>query len=172
MGFHTILTLSYLVPNLYLFIRIWQLFIPKKYRLFYIIIYALLFSVYPLSNLFNDRDAGIAAQALETVANYLLPFFLYLFLFVILADLDLIIIRFTRIIPPELVGKQKFRSRLFLVIICLSVMVVIGGVINFSTIRTSEYQVVIPLKIVQHKPAEDSFCLGFSPERKYSCPVC
>ena len=54
MGFHSILTLSYLIPNLYLFVRIWFLFIPKNCRLWYVLIYAILFSIYPLSNMFES----------------------------------------------------------------------------------------------------------------------
>ena len=144
--FHTILTLSYLIPNLYLFLRIWQLFIPKRYRLLYVIIYAVLFSIYPLSNLFDDRNASAVAQIITAVANYLLPFFLYLFLFVLLSDLLLLVNLILRIIPREKLRIEKFRNRVLLLIVCLSALVVIAGIINFNTIRTSEYQVVIPRK--------------------------
>jgi len=140
--FHTILTLSYLTPNLYLFIRIWQLFIPGRYRLWYILIYALFFSVYPLTSLFDNSDGGTALYILNAVANYLLPCFLYLFLFVLLADILLLINLLIRVISSEKLSGETFRIKALIIIICLSVTVVIAGIINFNTIRTSEYQVV------------------------------
>ncbi len=146
MGFHTILTLSYLIPNLYLFVRIWHLFIIKKYRLWYVLIYAILFSVYPLSNMFVSGDARLVTLIFTSTANYLLPFFLYLFLFVLLTDLLLLVNLLFKIIPREKLSGVTFRIRSLLVVICLSVSVVVAGIINFNTIRTSEYQVVVPRK--------------------------
>ena len=80
--FHTILTLSYIIPNIYLFARIWQLFIRKGQRIYYVLIYLLLFLVYPVSNFFHEGGTVLAARVLSGIADYLLPFFLYLFLFV------------------------------------------------------------------------------------------
>lgn len=137
--FHTILTLSYLIPSIYLFFRIWQLFIPRDYRLFYFLIYALCFSVYPLSNLLEQGDLHI----LETVSNYLLPFFLYLFLFVLLTDLLLLVNLVFKFIPVARLKARSVRVSTLLLIISLSAFVVLGGVINFNTIRTSEYQIDI-----------------------------
>ena len=142
--FHTILTLSYTIPNVYLFVRIWQLFIPKEYRLLYVFLYAVLFSIYPASNLFDERDAGLTVHILTGAANYLLPFFLYLFLFVLIADLLLLINLLLKIVPDEKKRRRSFRGRMLLLIICLSLTVVVAGVINFNTIRTSEYQITIP----------------------------
>jgi predicted MPP superfamily phosphohydrolase len=159
--FHTILTLSYLIPNLYLFVRIWQLFIPKRYRLLYVIAYAVIFSVYPLSNLFDYSNAGAVAQIISAIANYLLPFFLYLFLFVLLTDLLLLVNLLLRIIPREKLRIETFRSRVLLLIICLSALVVIAGIINFNTIRTSEYQVVIPRKFSTLKKLRIAFVSDF-----------
>ena len=146
MRFHTILTLSYLIPNLYLFIRIWTLFIPKKYRLRYVVVYAILFSVYPLSNFLNDRISGLVSQVFEATANYLLPFFLYLFLFVLLSDILLLVNMLIRVIPREKLKKDAFRIRSLLLIICTSVMVVVAGIINFNTIRITDYQIVVSRK--------------------------
>jgi len=142
--FRTILLLSYLIPNVYLFIRIWQLFIPKEYRLWYVLIYAFLFSIYPLTRINGSSEPGLAVQVFESAANYILPFFLYLFLFILLIDILLLINLIIRIIPTEKKGMRSFRWKTLQVIILLSVLVVIGGIINFNTIRITEYRISVP----------------------------
>lgn len=142
--FHLILNLSYIIPNIYLFLRIWQLFIPKECRLRYVLIYASLFIVYPAGNLIGDENGGPVSQLIIQFANYLLPFFLYLFLFVLLTDLLLLINLVFKIIPPDRIRGRSLRSNALLLIICLSAIVVIAGIINFNTIRTTEYQIDVP----------------------------
>jgi predicted MPP superfamily phosphohydrolase len=144
--FHTILTLSYLIPNVYLFVRIWQLFIPRAYRIRYVVIYVILFSVYPASNLLGEDGSGIAARIFETIANYLLPFFLYLFLFVLLTDLLLLINLVLKLVSRDKIRRLLLRGGVLLIIISLSLTVVIAGVINFNTLRISEYKVNVPAR--------------------------
>lgn len=138
--FYTIITLSYTVPALYLFIRIWQLFIVKKHRLKFIFIYALLVSVYPLSMFIENRSIRIAA-ILETVSGYLLPFFLYMFLLLLLADILLFINLAFRLVSREKLKNAIYRKRLFIGMIISSVLIVLYGIINFNTIRVTRYKV-------------------------------
>jgi predicted MPP superfamily phosphohydrolase len=137
--FHTILILSYTIPNIYLFVRIWQLFIRKEHKVYYVLIYLALFLVYPVSNLL--REGG---TALTAIANYLLPFFLYAFLFVLLLDLLLLLNMLFRVIPREKIKSKSFRCIGLPVIILCSMVVVVAGIINFNTIRLTEYKVTIP----------------------------
>jgi len=143
--FHTILTLSYLIPNIYLFTRIWQLFIRKDQRIYYVLIYLTLFLVYPVSNILNEEGKGLV-KAMSATADYLLPFFLYLFLFVLLLDLLLLINLFARIVLRERIKSRSFRNGGLLVIVCFSLAVVIAGIVNFNTIRTTEYRITLPGK--------------------------
>ena len=145
--FHIILNLAYIVPNIYLFTRFWQLFIRKDQRIYYVLIYLLLFLVYPVSNLLNGDGTALGARVLSAVADYLLPFFLYLFLFMLLLDLLLLINIPFRIVPRELIKSKSFRSAGLPVIVCCSMAVVIAGIINFNTIRTTEYQITVPGKL-------------------------
>jgi len=138
--FRTILTLSYLLPGLYLFIRIWQLFIAREHRLRYVLIFAFLFLIYPLGNFLS----GTAGKIAEAVANYLLPFFLYLFLFVLLTDLLLLINLAFKIIPRDKLRRQPVRYKFLLSIVCFSAAIVLAGIINFNTIRTSDYRIEVP----------------------------
>jgi len=143
--FHTILTLSYLIPNIYLFARIRQLFIRKDQRIYYVLIYLTLFLVYPVSNILNEEGQALA-KVLSAIADYLLPFFLYLFLLVLLLDLLLLINLMFRIVPRERIKSSSFRSGGLLFIVCSSLAVVVAGIINFNSIRTTEYQITIQQK--------------------------
>lgn len=146
MGFHTILTLGYLIPGIYLFVRIWKLFVPRDSRFLYIIIFLILFLIYPLSNFYGEENHGILAKIAGTIANYLLPFFLYLFLFVLLTDLLLMINFIFRILPREKIKERTFRLKVLALIICLPVIIVISGIFNFNSIRVSEYNIDVQKK--------------------------
>lgn len=141
--FHTIITLSYTIPGLYLFIRIGQRFIRRKDRYLYVIIFAALFSIYPLSNYLEGR--GFIPEVLQTISGYLLPFYLYMFLLVLLTDL-LLLVNLLRIIPLERLQTPVFRKRTFLAIISLSCLIVIAGAINFNTIEETTYNIDRPAK--------------------------
>lgn len=145
-NFHLILTLSYLIPNLYLFLRIWSLFIPRNRRLLYIIIYCIIFLIYPLSNLIERNNSGIVSDALVLISNYLLPFFLYLFLFVLVTDILLLINLVFRLVNGEKLRSWSVRRKVFLLILILSAAVVTAGVINFNTIRLSEFNISVPAR--------------------------
>jgi predicted MPP superfamily phosphohydrolase len=142
--FHTLITLAYTIPGIYLFIRIWQLFIPKGKRLPYVLTFLFIFAIYPLSNLTGEGSDGIAAKILSPAANYLLPFFLYVFMFVLLTDILLLINLAIRIVPKERVKDKSKMARVFYMIIFLALIVVIAGIINFNTIRSSEYRITVP----------------------------
>jgi hypothetical protein len=144
--FHTIITLAYIIPNIYVFLRIGQLFINKGYKQYYTLIYLLLASIYPVSNLFSERDAGILVEVLSMISNYLLPFYLYLFLFVMIFDVLLLINSLFKIIPAGKMKSTRFKATGLSVILFFSLLVVVAGVINFNTIRTSEYRIEIPGK--------------------------
>jgi hypothetical protein len=135
--------LVYTIPNLYVFIRIGQFCIRKGYRLYYALVYILLASVYPVVNVINDRESGFY-NIMASASNYLLPFFLYLFLFILIFDILLLINLLLRIIPRDRIRNSVFRRNCLAIILFLSISVVVAGVINFNTIRTSEYSIRIP----------------------------
>jgi predicted MPP superfamily phosphohydrolase len=142
--FHTLITLAYTIPGIYLFIRIWQLFVPQRKRLLYVLTFLFIFSIYPVSNFIGEDSAGLVSKVISALANYLLPFFLYVFLLVLLTDLLLLINLAVRIIPKERVRDKAKMIRVFYVIIFLALTVVIAGIINFNTIRRTEYNITVP----------------------------
>lgn len=144
--FHTIITTAYIIPNIYVYVRISQLFINKGFRLYYTLIYILLALVYPVSNLISEGYSGFPANILITAADYILPFYLYLFLFILVFDILLLFNRIFKIIPYEKLKNTRVKVTGLSLILILSASVVVGGIINFNTIRTSEYQIDIPRK--------------------------
>lgn len=140
------ITLAYIIPNIYVFMRIWQNFINKDHKLQYTIIYVLFALIYPVSNLFSDESKGILPTLFNTAGNYILPFYLYLFLSVFLYDIFLLINLIFRLVPASIRIKTSYRKAVLTTILCISILVVIGGAVNFNTIRVSEYNIDIPQK--------------------------
>jgi predicted MPP superfamily phosphohydrolase len=156
--FHTIITLAYVIPNIYVFLRIWHLFINKGFKVHYTIIYLLFVSVYPLSSIIGR---GSIASALNSIADYLLPFYLYIFLTVLAFDFFLIINRLFKIVPTDKFLTTRFKATALSSLLLLSVCVVIAGIINFNTIRTSEYHVEIPGKSSTIRNLKIAFAADF-----------
>ncbi len=144
--FHTIITSAYIIPNIYVFLRIRHLFINKDYKLHYSLIYILLASVYPLSNFFSQGDAGSIAGIIIGTGEYILPFYLYLFLSVLVFDILLLINWLFKIVTSEKLRSYRFKKFSLSSILLLSIFVVVAGIINFNTIRTSEYSIEVPRK--------------------------
>lgn len=138
------LNIAYILPNIYVFFRIWSIFINKDYRIHYALIYLFLFSLYPLSRLFNDADNHFIVALSDLIRNYLLPFYLYLFLSVLAFDIFLLLNRVVRFIPYDKFASTNFKKTGLISIILFSIGIVVAGIINFNTIRTSEYQIEIP----------------------------
>jgi predicted MPP superfamily phosphohydrolase len=135
------MTLGYIIPNIYVFLRIRQLFIKKRNLPVYILIYLLIVSIYPLSNTIEDSQLQ---NALEKITGFLLPYCLYLFLSILLTDIVLLVNLLFKIVPFAKLKNPDFRKKTFVLVLVLPVMVVIYGIINFNTIRTVNYRIEIP----------------------------
>lgn len=125
------------------------------------IVFVLLFSLYPVSGLFDDSEAGGFGQIISSVSNYLLPYFLYLFLCVLFTDLLLLINWGIRIIPGAKFKSLTLRNRMLIAILTLPALVVVAGIINFNTIRISEYQIDVPRKSSDLKTLRIAFVSDF-----------
>jgi len=159
--FHAIITLVYIIPNIYVFVRICQLFINKGYRLYYSLIYLLLAIIFPVSNLLSEGDTGLGARLLESLANYILPFYLYLFLFILALDILLLFNRLFKIISSEKFKTTRFKFSGLVSVLALSALVVIAGIINFNTIRISDYKIDIPARSSPIKHLKIAFVADF-----------
>jgi uncharacterized protein len=142
--FHFYLALAYIIPNIYVFFRIKNLCISKEYRHWYVLIYWLIAAIYPVSETFSYRGINFLAKVLSNITEYLLPFYLYLFLFVLLFDVLLFVSRMGGIFSSEIRRSFCFRFYLLFAIIILSIAVVIAGAINLNFIRISKYSIEVP----------------------------
>lgn len=158
--FHLLLILAYFIPNIYLFVRVLQLFIDRRYRFHYIIVYTILFSIYPLSLAFGG-DAASFGSVLEKVANYMLPFFLYVFICVLVLDILLLVNLFLKIVPAMTLKSKRIRKSALFIVIFISAAIVTAGVINFNTIRTTEYKVHIAGRSPEGSPLLVAFVSDF-----------
>jgi len=141
--FHTILTLTYLIPNIYLFTRLMQLFIRKEHRIVYTAVYLLLFMIYPASRFISEDVAPGAGKLLSSISDYILPFFLYLFLFTLLYDLLQLINIPLKAVSREKIKSRSFRNAVFAAIVFCAALVLTAGIINFNIIRTTEYGIEV-----------------------------
>jgi predicted MPP superfamily phosphohydrolase len=142
--FHTLITTAYIIPNIYVFLRLYYSFIERRYRIHYIVVYLLLAAIYPASEWLPDQ--GLLTGILSAISDYLLPFYLYLFLSVITFDIFLLVNLLFKIVPTEKFRNAAFRRTALPAILSLSILVVIAGAVNFSMIRMSEYNITIPKK--------------------------
>jgi predicted MPP superfamily phosphohydrolase len=142
--FHLYITLAYIIPNIYVFFRIKDLFISKGYRLLYFLIYLITAAIYPLTESYSGRDMNQFLQIMSAFSGYLLPFYLYLFLCILVYDLFLLLNLLARLIHPELRKSFSFRFYTLSAMIFLSASTVVAGAINLNTIRVSRYQVEVP----------------------------
>jgi predicted MPP superfamily phosphohydrolase len=144
--FHVIFTLAFVVPNVYLFFRIGKHFIQKGYRVQYALVYLLLIAIYPFVSFYSAGKDGFGYEILSWIASYFLPFYLYLFLSVLLFDLFLLVNRFAKLVSAEVRGTTRFKASCLSGFLLVSAGVVFSGAINFKTIRTSEYRIEVPKK--------------------------
>jgi predicted MPP superfamily phosphohydrolase len=142
--FHLYIALAYIIPNIYLFFRIKNLFISKDYRVWYIPLYILIVAIYPLTESFSHRQMDFYMELMSTISGYILPFFLYLFFCVLLFDLFLLFNLLSNIVSTETRKTFLFRFYTLSTMIILSIAVVAAGAINLNTIRVSKYRVEVP----------------------------
>ena len=159
--FHFYLTLTYLIPNIYVFFRIKHLFISKGYKLWYTVIYLLLAAFYPVSVNLSDHGSGFFMQLISTAAGYLLPFYLYVFLAVLLFDLFLLLNLLLRMVSKEIRKSFLFRFYTLTSIVLLSAVTVVGGAINLNTIRVSDYHITVPKRDSQMSGLKIAFVADF-----------
>jgi uncharacterized protein len=142
--FHLTLLLAYTIPNVYVFFRIRQLFISKRYLWWYVPVYLIVAGIFPVTQIWSHRATNELMQLMSDISDYLLPFYLYLFLSVILFELLLLINLLFKAVSTETRQSLAFRFYSLAVIIILPICIIIAGAINLNTIRTTEYRVEIP----------------------------
>lgn len=159
--FRIYLMLTYLLPGIYVFFRVYKEFISPGYKWHFSVIFVLLFLIFPLSGFFNPSESGAIQKSLAKISGYLLPFFLYIFLLLVLYDIFLLVNYFVKWFPPEMRKSLSYRTVVFLSVSVLSLLIVAGGAINLNTIRVSEYKITVPAKKTTIKKLKVAFVADF-----------
>ena len=144
--FRLFILLTLLVPGTYLYLRINRLFIMPGYKILFTVIFLILFLMIPLSGFFMTSANNLFQKIMGQISGYLLPFFLYVFLAVVVYDLILLVNYFPQWIPLEL--RKTFDYKLYALsgITIFAALVVIGGVINMNYMQVSKYEISVPRK--------------------------
>ncbi|MGE0021665.1 MAG: metallophosphoesterase [Draconibacterium sp.] len=144
--FRLFILLTLLIPGTYLYLRINRLFIMPGYKILFTVIFLILFLMIPLSGSFMTSANNLFQKILGQISGYLLPFFLYVFLAVLVYDLFLLVNYFPQWVSLALRQTFDYKFYTLIGISVLSVLVVIGGVINLNNTQVTLYEVSVPRK--------------------------
>jgi predicted MPP superfamily phosphohydrolase len=135
----------YLSPLiLYAAWRIWTLVGTKLLKPVSAVFFALLVASYPLAERLSHAPGGAGTRKLLIAGYYGLPYLLYLVLTVLGADLLIGLGRLLKIVSREKVRSSRFRRARLAVTLIVPAVVLVGGIINFKTIRIKEYAIDVP----------------------------
>lgn len=100
----------------------------------------------PLSGFFMTSANNLFQKITGQISGYLLPFFLYLFLSIVLYDLFLLTNYFPQWISLELRRTFDYRFYVLLSMALVSALVVAGGVFNINNTQITHYEISMPRK--------------------------
>jgi predicted MPP superfamily phosphohydrolase len=134
---------AYLIPEIYVFLRVNFLLFPPGKRLYFALIYILFISAFPLTEIVLHMDPPAFLMPLLKIGFYTMPFMLYLFLLVLLFDLFLLLNLLFRWISFRFLKSPGFRKYGMAVCLAIPSLIVILGIYHFNKIRVSEYNITI-----------------------------
>lgn len=165
--FRIIITLVYLLPIIYVFFRLKHHFIPYGYRKIYSLIFVILALFYPLTNFFfRNIFEKLFPDPMLILGAYTAVLFLYILLLILLFDIFLLLNRFLHLVSRPVIKKSRQQVKGLLIIVSLAIAIVIGGIINFNTIRTTNYQIEIPKRSSRTDHIKIAFIADFHIDEK------
>ena len=138
----------YFLLNLYLFYKGYHaISFLQANKITYSIIFFILATIFIIAKVIEARHSSLITDILNIIGGFWLAFMLYGFIFFLLSDITLLLLRLTGTISPETI--PIFRKWAFLITAGLSVILVGGGFINAVIPTVKEYNITID------KPAGD-----------------
>ncbi len=116
------------------------------HKILFTIIFLILFLIIPLSGFFMSSSGNLFQKITGQISGYLLPFFLYVFLAVLVYDLFLLANYFPQWVSLDLRRTFDYRFYSLVGISVISALIVIGGVINLNNTQVSQYEITVPRK--------------------------
>ncbi|HUX95846.1 MAG TPA: metallophosphoesterase [Bacteroidales bacterium] len=132
----------YSLLNLYLFFKGYHA-IPllQANKLTYSLTFFILAAIFIVAKVIEARHSSLITDILNIFGGFWLAFMLYGFIFFLLSDITLLLLRLTGIISPETI--PGFRKWSFLITAGLSVILIGGGFINALIPVVKEYNITI-----------------------------
>jgi predicted MPP superfamily phosphohydrolase len=140
--FFSIVLTIYALVNFYLFYKGYKA-IPglQRNKLLYTVTFFLLAVLFIVAKILESKHSSVITDILNIVGGFWLAFMLYGFLFFLLSDIILLILRIPGIIRGENI--LLFRKWSFIIIVSASSILIIGGFINAIIPVTREYNISI-----------------------------
>ena len=142
--FDLIFALVCIIPNIYLFLRIRRLFISKQHRIIYALFYLFVVLIYPLNLFLIEENLELKHNILSVIARYIMPYYMYVVLMMLLYELILLVVRLFKIVPADIRSARTYRIFVLSIILLVPIGIDYYGVVNFNTVRTSEYHILVP----------------------------
>jgi hypothetical protein len=132
----------YSLVNIYLFYKGSQS-VPFLHnnKLIYAISFFVLAGLFIFAKILESKHSSVITDALNIIGGFWLAFMLYGFLFFLLSDIVLLILRIPGIVKGDSV--LIFRKWSFIIIMSASALLIIGGFINAIIPYTREYNLTI-----------------------------
>ena len=142
--FAVVLTIYSLV-NIYLFYKGYNA-LPslKMNRLVYGLVFFILAAVFIAAKFLESRHSSVITDVLNIIGGFWMAFMLYGFMFFILSDILLLILKITRLIEGK--GVPEYRKLAFFITAGLSFILIAVGFINAIIPVTKEYNITINKK--------------------------
>ena len=140
--FFSIVLVIYSLANIYLFYKGYNaISILRNHRLLYSLTFFLLSAIFIAAKILESRHSSVITDILNILGGFWLAFMLYGFLFFLLSDIILLILRIPGIVSGENIF--LFRKWSFISILFISSLLIIGGFINALIPVTREYNITI-----------------------------
>ena len=145
--FITVVLTIYLIGNLYIFFKGYNVIPPTRLnRILYIIIFLALATTFFTGRILESIHSSVFADILNTIGGFWMGFLLYGFLFLLLSDIAGLFLKITGIINTNTI--PDYRKWSFAVAMALSALFIAGGFVNALIPVVRKYNITI------EKPAD------------------
>lgn len=140
--FFSIVLLIYTLVNTYIYYNGYKA-IPAlhAHKLIYTVSFFFLAAVFIAAKFLESKHSSVITDILNIIGGFWLAFMLYAFLFFLLSDIILLILRIPGIVKGENI--LLFRKWSFVVIVFASALLIIGGFVNALIPVTRQYDLTI-----------------------------
>jgi uncharacterized protein len=140
--FFSIVLTIYSLVNIYIFFKGYNAIpVLQNNKLLYSIIFFLLAVIFIVAKVLESRHSSVITDVLNILGGFWLAFMLYGFLFFLISDIILLILRIPGIIKGENI--LIFRKWSFIITAAISSLLILGGFINALIPTIKKYDITI-----------------------------